>query len=70
MVRHKASLAVQKIGEEMKTRGAADVLKWWLFFSTDVIGELTFGDSFRMLEIGQVGRPLFNLFYFSLDCDV
>jgi len=53
----------------MKTRGAADVLKWWLFFSTDVIGELTFGDSFRMLEIGQVGHTLFNLFYFSLDFD-
>jgi hypothetical protein len=30
------------------------VLKWWTFFTTDVIGELTFGDSFRMLEQSKV----------------
>lgn len=48
------SLAVQRIGEEMETRKAADVMKWWLFMTTDVIGELTFGESFRMLERGQV----------------
>lgn len=53
-VRSKASLAVQRIGEEMKARGAADVFKWFLFYSTDVIGELTFGESFRMLEVGKV----------------
>lgn len=47
-------LAVQKIEEEMKTRGSADVVKWWLFLATDVIGELTFGESFKMLEHGQV----------------
>jgi hypothetical protein len=38
----------------MQDRGVADVLKWWTFFTTDVIGELTFGDSFRMLEQGKV----------------
>lgn len=54
IVRSKASLAVQRIGEEMESRGAADVFKWFLFYSTDVIGELSFGESFRMLEIGKV----------------
>jgi cytochrome P450 len=51
----RVSLAIDKITEEMKIRGAADVFKWWSFMSTDIIGELSFGDSFRMLEQGKVG---------------
>jgi cytochrome P450 len=54
VVRARATLAVERVGEEMKEHGAADVLKWCLFFATDVISELTFGDSFRMLEQGKV----------------
>ncbi|KAF5857935.1 hypothetical protein ETB97_005125 [Aspergillus alliaceus] len=46
-------LAIRRIEEEMETRRAVDVYKWWLFMSTDVIGELCFGDSFRMLEHGK-----------------
>ncbi|EQL01619.1 Cytochrome P450 [Ophiocordyceps sinensis CO18] len=46
-------LAVDKMGQEMKSRGAVDVSKFWLFMATDVIGELTFGESFRMLELGE-----------------
>ncbi len=53
-IRALSDLAVQRIEEEMKTRGSADVLKWWLFMATDIIGQLTFGDSFRMLELGRV----------------
>jgi cytochrome P450 len=54
VVTARIQLAVQKIGEESKKCGAADVLKWWLFMATDIIGELSFGDSFRMLELGKV----------------
>jgi cytochrome P450 len=54
IVQARGDLAVEKIGLDMKRDGAVDVMKWWLFFSTDVIGELTFGDSFRMLEQGKV----------------
>jgi cytochrome P450 len=60
VIRKKATLTVERIGEEMKEHGAADVLKWWLFFATDVIGELTFGDSFRMLEQGKVRSPSYQ----------
>jgi len=48
------SLAIDRMKEEMKARGAADVFKWWSFMVTDIIAELTFGDSFRMLEQGKV----------------
>ena len=47
-------MAVNKITMDLTAHGTTDVFKWWLFMATDVIGELTFGDSFRMLEIGKV----------------
>lgn len=46
------ALVLSRMSEETASRGAADVYKWWLFMATDIIGELTFGDSFRMLELG------------------
>jgi hypothetical protein len=52
--RARAALAVKNIGLSKEKRGMADVLKWWFFFSTNVSGELTFGDSFRTLEQGKV----------------
>jgi cytochrome P450 len=54
LVQVRGDLVVEKLGQEMKRYGVADVLKWWMFYSTDIIGELTFGESFRMLEHGQV----------------
>jgi hypothetical protein len=39
---------------EMRVSGREDVFKWWLFMATDIIGELSFGESFRMLEAGKV----------------
>ncbi|KAJ4418349.1 hypothetical protein N0V82_005630 [Gnomoniopsis sp. IMI 355080] len=54
IVEQRVNLAVERIGQEMKSsREAGDVFKWWLFMATDVIGELTFGESFRMLELGE-----------------
>lgn len=50
-------LAVRRMGQETKTRGATDVFKWWLFMATDVIGQLTFGESFQMLDKGEVHIP-------------
>ncbi|KAI0545628.1 cytochrome protein [Xylaria curta] len=46
------AFVLSRMREETASRGAADVYKWWLFMATDIIGELTFGDSFRMLELG------------------
>ncbi|CAG9980940.1 unnamed protein product [Clonostachys byssicola] len=48
-----ATLAIQRMGEEISRRGAVDVLKWWTSMATDVIGTLTFGESFRTLEQGK-----------------
>jgi cytochrome P450 len=61
LVHRRASLAIEKISLDMKEHGAANVLKWFMFFSTDVIGELTFGESFKMLELGKVNRTLPSL---------
>ncbi|KXJ93702.1 cytochrome P450 [Microdochium bolleyi] len=52
----KVKLAMRRIDEEMRSdsgNGAADVFKWAGFMATDVIAELTFGESFQMLEAGR-----------------
>ncbi|KAG6108951.1 hypothetical protein E4U14_003415 [Claviceps sp. LM454 group G7] len=46
-------LAIQRMKEESKARGVIDVFKWSLFMTTDLIGELSFGESFQMLEKGK-----------------
>ncbi|PFH60288.1 hypothetical protein XA68_11171 [Ophiocordyceps unilateralis] len=50
---HWARRAVEKIRREMVDRGAADVLKWFYFMATDILGDVTFGQSPGMLERGQ-----------------
>lgn len=59
MVQEHAKLAIQRMTEELESRGAADVFKWWTFMATDIIGELSFGESFRMLQTGKV-RYIFS----------
>jgi hypothetical protein len=55
LIAEKINLTVTRICQEMESRGVADVFKWWLFMTTDIIGELSFGQSFGMLESGKVG---------------
>jgi cytochrome P450 len=52
-VREKTLLAVEKIKVDAQT-GVADLLKWWTFMATDIVGILGFGESFGMLELGKV----------------
>ncbi|CAG7939869.1 unnamed protein product [Penicillium salamii] len=53
----RVQLAIDKMQDSMDETGVVDVFQWWLFMATDIIGELCFGDSFRMLEYGKVGIP-------------
>ncbi|ORY70424.1 cytochrome protein [Pseudomassariella vexata] len=52
VIEGKIRLAVQRMVEEMEKRGAADVFHWFMCMTTDIIGELSFGESFHMLETG------------------
>ncbi|EFQ36353.1 cytochrome P450 [Colletotrichum graminicola M1.001] len=54
----KVRLAISRIEEENKVRGAADVAKWFMFLSFDVIGDLTFGESFGNLERGEKNQSV------------
>lgn len=49
IVRGKVDLAVAKIKRDAKA-GTADILKWFTFMATDAIGQLSFGQSFDMLQ--------------------
>ncbi|KAF2966207.1 hypothetical protein GQX73_g7377 [Xylaria multiplex] len=51
-VESKVQLAIRQMKRDMDAHGVTDVLKWWTCMATDVIGELTFGESFLTLESG------------------
>ncbi|KAF3014756.1 hypothetical protein E8E14_010026 [Neopestalotiopsis sp. 37M] len=52
---------IGRMAEEMDRRGVADVFKWWFFMTTDVVGELSFGESFRMLDQGKKNQYISDL---------
>lgn len=56
-VKAKCKLAVEKIKKDAET-DVADILKWWSFMAADVVARLGFGESFGLLEAGQVHRAL------------
>lgn len=55
-IRAKAELALEKIGRDAAT-GGADILKWFTFMATDLMGQLSFGTSFEMLRKEKVRPP-------------
>ncbi|KAL2861226.1 cytochrome P450 [Aspergillus lucknowensis] len=64
LVRDRIALAIDKIRAEAHSPqggGVADVYKWFFFMATDIIGELSFGDSFRMLELGKKNQYIEDL---------
>ncbi|KAI0909798.1 putative cytochrome P450 [Ustulina deusta] len=60
-VERKVQLAIFQMKQEMDARGVVDVLKWWTCMATDVIGELTFGESFLTLESGKQNQYMRDL---------
>ncbi|KAK7906506.1 cytochrome P450 [Apiospora marii] len=57
----KIQKAIDRMAWEMNERGAADMYKWWLFMATDIIGALSFGDCFRMLDKGEKNQYVDDL---------
>ncbi|KAE8335348.1 hypothetical protein BDV24DRAFT_144089 [Aspergillus arachidicola] len=57
----KVRLAVSRMAEEMRSRCSMDIFKWWLFMANDIIGELSFGESFHMLESGKKNQYILDL---------
>lgn len=51
-VREKCQLAVSKIREQGLKEGSVDLMSWWTFMASDIVGCLGFGESFGMLELG------------------
>ncbi|CAN9186242.1 unnamed protein product [Alternaria alternata] len=44
--------AIERIAGDIKEHGHSDIYKWFTFMATDVVGQSSFGESFRMLETG------------------
>ena len=49
LIREKVELAVQKNKREAKC-GRANILMWWTFLATDIVGQLSFGAPLGVLE--------------------
>ncbi|KAI8716325.1 hypothetical protein NCS52_00925700 [Fusarium sp. LHS14.1] len=60
-VDQKVKLVISKMVEEMTARQVTDVAKMWLFMATDIISELSFGESFGMLEAGKKNQYIKDL---------
>lgn len=58
VVRQKALLCVEKI-RRAAVEDTADVYNWWMLLASDVSAHLAFGESFKMLETGQVRHSFF-----------
>jgi cytochrome P450 len=54
LVHQKIRMVVGKMKDESRRKGSTDALKWWTLMATDVSSHLMFGDSFHMIEKGQV----------------
>ncbi|GKT44317.1 putative sterigmatocystin biosynthesis P450 monooxygenase STCB [Colletotrichum spaethianum] len=52
VVQEKVMKAVGRIKAEA-THASSDILHWWLLMASDVIGQLSFGESFELLEAGK-----------------
>ncbi|KAK3329943.1 cytochrome P450 [Apodospora peruviana] len=61
IVRSRIDLAIARMVEAVRTKGFVDVYHWTLLMTTDVIGELTFGESFRTLEAGTQSQYITDL---------
>lgn len=55
-IRNTVSYAVEKMkGEADAHAGEVDVMKWWMLMAADVSSKISFGESFNMLDLGEVG---------------
>ena len=52
-IKQKVRVAVEKIKRDATT-GEADIFMWWTFMTSDIIGELAFGESFHTLALEKV----------------
>ncbi|KAI0192445.1 cytochrome P450 [Astrocystis sublimbata] len=61
IIESKLQLAIERMSDEAHRRGATDVFHWFLAMATDVIGELSFGQGFQMLETGEKNQYIRDL---------
>ncbi|CAH0029170.1 unnamed protein product [Clonostachys rhizophaga] len=61
LVRAKVDLALDQMEKEYRKLGYTDCYKWLNFMANDIIGDLTFGSSFKMLEQGKTSQYVEDL---------
>jgi cytochrome P450 len=60
LVDSRIQFTIQRMKGDMERAGVVNVHKWWILMTSDIIGELSFGESLGLLEIGKVGSAYFE----------
>ena len=54
MIKDKFSLAITGMERQYQAEKKVDLMVWWAYLASDLLGELAFGESFNTLERGEV----------------
>ncbi|GES65493.1 cytochrome P450 [Aspergillus terreus] len=52
LVNSKIHFTIQRMNDDIERAGVVDIYKWWILMASDIIGELSFGESLGLLETG------------------
>jgi cytochrome P450 len=54
LVDRKVQLTIEQMKRDMGDNNVVNVDKWWMLMTSDIIGELSFGESPKAIEMGEV----------------
>ncbi|KAK8017822.1 cytochrome P450 [Apiospora rasikravindrae] len=61
LVHERLQLAIEKMKRQLQEAGYMDVYKWFHYMSADIISDLSFGQSFSLLEAGEDNQYIKDL---------
>ncbi|GFF59008.1 probable sterigmatocystin biosynthesis P450 monooxygenase STCB [Aspergillus udagawae] len=61
LVDSRIQFTIQRMKGDMERAGVVNVHKWWILMTSDIIGELSFGESLGLLEIGKESQFITDL---------
>ncbi|KAL3469060.1 cytochrome P450 [Aspergillus californicus] len=61
LVDARVQFTIQRMKTDMERNGIVNVHKWWILMTSDIIGQLSFGESLGLLEIGKESQFITDL---------
>lgn len=61
LVDSRIQLTIHRMKDDMERAGVVNIHKWWILMTSDIIGELSFGESLGLLETGKESQFITDL---------